>query len=352
MLPRGWQVERQIENDGEADAGTDGSILLRDARHVGVTIAVQAKRVFGPREVAALSGGLLRVVRSLAGYVPVLVVAPWISPRTQGLLAEQDINYLDLTGNARVKLDSPSLYIRTVGLARNPQPAPRGAATLRGPRAARLMRLLIDVRPPYGVGEIAAATGLAQGYVSRLLDALDREALIERAQRGRVSDVDVAGVLRRWAESYDVLRTNAAATFLAPRGAADALSRIAGLADRESVAISGSFAAVRLAPVAAPALLLAYCRQIEKVADALGLLPAEEGTNVALLVSFDPVVWERTIEDGGTLYVAPSQAAADCLTGTGRMPAEGEALIEWMAANEPDWRLSSLEDLARSRASA
>ena len=30
-------------------------------------------------------------------------------------------------------------------------------------------------------------------------------------------------------------------------------------------------------------------------------------------------------------YVAPSQAVVDCLTGTGRMPAEGEAVLEWMA---------------------
>lgn len=358
MVPRGWHVERPNKAGSPAESGTpgtamDGSIELRDARGVGVTIAVEAKRSFGPREVAMLSGGLLRVLRSLASYVPVLVVAPWISPRTQELLAEQEINYLDLTGNASLKLDNPALYVRTVGLARNPQPVQRGAARLRGPKAARLMRLLLDVRPPYGVGEVATATGLAQGYVSRLLDALDREALIERARRGRVQDVDVAGVLRRWAESYDVLNTNAATMFLAPRGAADALSRMVDLPQRESIAVTGSFAAARLAAVAAPALLIAYCREVDAVAQALGLLPADEGANVALLRPFDPVVWERTVEDGvGTRFVAPSQVAVDCLTGTGRMPAEGEAAIEWMAANDSAWRLGSLEELAGPRAGA
>jgi len=42
-------------------------------------------------------------------------------------------------------------------------------------------------------------------------------------------------------------------------------------------------------------------------------------------------------------YVADSQVAADCLTGTGRMPAEGQALLEWMLANESRWRIDNLD---------
>ena len=32
------------------------------------------------------------------------------------------------------------------------------------------------------------------------------------------------------------------------------------------------------------------------------------------------------------------------LTGNGRMPSEGEALLNWMLANEQEWRLNSLAD--------
>jgi hypothetical protein len=165
-----------------------------------------------------------------------------------------------------------------------------------------------------------------------------------------VEDADVAGLLRRWAESYDALKTNDAFTFLAPRGASDALSRLSGLPTPISVAVTGSFAAVRVAPVAAPALLIAYSNEIETIANELGLLPADEGANVVLLRPFDPVVWKRTREDAGIRYVAPSQATVDCLTGTGRMPAEGEALIAWMAENVASWRLPSLDDLRSSQA--
>jgi hypothetical protein len=136
-----------------------------------------------PRDVERLLPGLARSLRALAGFVPLLVVAPWLSQRTQALLASENINFLDLTGNALVKLDNPAVFIQSVGAARNPAPAARGRATIRGAKAARLVRLLADVRPPYGVSELAAAADLTAGYVSRLLDALDRDALIERGRR-------------------------------------------------------------------------------------------------------------------------------------------------------------------------
>jgi hypothetical protein len=356
MLPASWTVERSnragvAANSDEGRSLSDGAIDLRDPRGTYVTLAVEAKRSFDPRAVEQLSGGLSSVIRSLASNIPILAVSPWMSARSRELLAKDGINYIDLTGNALLKLENPALYISAVGAARNPQPMPRGQARVRGPKAARLIRLLIDVRPPYGVSEIADVTGLTQGYVSRLLDALDQDALVERTRRGRVQDADMPGLLRRWAESYDVLKSNDASTFLAPRGARDALSQVAQLSG-PSVAVTGSFAAVRLAPVAAPALLIGYCNEIEALANTLGLLPADEGANVVLLRAFDPVVWERGTEDAGLRYVAPSQAAVDCLTGTGRMPAEGEALIAWMSENEPRWRLPSIADLHFSQADA
>ncbi|MCA1689823.1 MAG: hypothetical protein LC720_05100 [Actinobacteria bacterium] len=257
------------------------------------------------------------------------------------LLAAEKVNYIDLTGNALVRLDNPALYITTAGSARDPSPAPRGKARVRGPKAARLIRTLIDVRPPYGVGELAAATGLGPGYVSRLLDALDDDALVDRSGRGRVEEVELE-LLRRWAETYDLLGTNRAETFLAPRGEQRALAQIPGLPGSAPVAVTGSFAAVRMAPVAAPALLAAYTDDVAALALALKLIPADKGANVALLAPFDPVVFERTDEQEGIRYVAPSQATVDCLTGTGRMPAEGEALLDWMLADESRWRRDSL----------
>lgn len=279
-----------------------------------------------------------------------MVVAPWLSGRTRELLAAEGVSYVDLTGNALLRLDSPALFIETQGAERDPAPPPRPKPRVRGPRAGRLIRTLVDVRPPYGVRELAQGADLAPGYVSRLLDALDDDALVERSKRGRVESVEIAGLLRRWTESYDVFKSNGAATFLAPRGLARTVELLARPAVGAAAAVTGSFAATRLAPVAASRLLVIYSDNIAALAEALEMIPADTAANVALLRPFDPVVWQLRSEQDGVRYVAPSQVAADCLTGNGRMPSEGEAVLAWMLANETQWRLDSLAELAASAA--
>lgn len=346
-LPETWTVERSVQTAparGQSQR-LDDVVSLRAPNGTWTMLAVDARQSLQPREVDQLLPALARSLRALAGDVPLVLVAQWLSPRVRELLAEQQINYVDLTGNALVKLDNPALFIQSAGAVRNPQPSERASAGLRGPRAARLIRLLADVRPPYGVRELALAAQVTPGYVSRLLETLDRDAIVRRERRGRVASVDMPALLRAWAESYDVFKTNAAMPMLAPNGAADALGRLSAVDG--ALALTGSFAAVRLAPVAAPALLLVYCENAESTAKGLGLLPASEGANVVLLEPFDEVVWQRTMLLDGIRCCAPSQIAVDCLTGNGRMPAEGEALVGWMTEDETRWRAPSLSAIAR-----
>ncbi len=346
-LPRGWAAERSSWNvvgpNGREPTTVDPVITLQGANSAA-TFVVEAKPSVSPRDVERLMAGLSRTLRTFAN-VSVIVVTPWLSARTQELLRREEINYVDLTGNAWVRADYPAVFIRTVGATRNPEPAAREVARLRGPKAGRLVRALVDVRPPYGVRELAESIGLTAGYVSRLLDSLNRDALVDRSRKGEVVAVDYPALLRRWVDTYDVLKSNEAWRFVAPEVPRKSLTRLRSFPSPGRVAVTGSFGAGRLAPVAAPALLLAYATDIAATADALDLLPADEGANVILLRPFDEAVWSRLDRDDGISYVAPSQAAADCLTGTGRMPAEGEALLAWMAENEESWRVPSLRDL-------
>ena len=346
-LPPGWAVEssvRQVPSPDPLAAATriDAAVDLRSTNGMFTTIAVEARRSFAPRDAERLLAGLPGTVRGLAPHIPILVIAPWLSASSQALLTRQGISFLDLTGNASIKLDSPTLYLSSQGAARDPAPLPRGQTRGRGPRAARLIRLLVDVAPPFGVIQAAAACQLAPGYVSRLLDALDREGLLDRSRGGGVVRVDIEGLLRRWAQSYQVFRNNVASHFVAPQGPEHALSQLARQEPGSNFVVTGSFAAVQLAPVAAPALLVGYCDDIPRAREAQGLLPSDRGANVILLQPFDPVVFDRTSRQGSITYAAPSQVAVDCLTGNGRMPSEGDALIDWMVQNEAKWRLPGL----------
>lgn len=349
-LPRGWSVEVGDFPLGQDQPQADARINLRGPNGTISTIVVEEKQSISPRDVLGQLAPRLKSARSMGAHLPLLLITPWLSERTQVLLAEADINYLDLTGNALLRIDNPPFFLQTTGAKRNPAPAERPGARLRGAKASRVIRLLIDVRPPYGVLEVAEATGLNRGYVSRLLDALYREGLIERAPRGPVESVDVPALIRRWAESYDTFRTNGTEGFIATAGLERLLGQLAenpGLGAQ--AVITGSFAANRLAPITSPSLLLLYCETPRVLAVDLDLLPAQEGANVMILKPSDPVVFDRTRIEKGLRYAAPSQIAVDCLGGNGRMPAEGEALLEWMAANESSWRLPSLGDPHRER---
>jgi hypothetical protein len=342
-LPENWDIDLDAPEEQDGGARTDGRISLQ-APGNNTWIVVESRSSLSPLEAENLLPRLAQLLRSMSGDVPLLIVAPWLSRRTQNLLIEQGVNYLDQTGNALIKLSYPAVYIESEGSTRNPNPKARGAVRLRGPKAGRLIRALVDVKPPYTLKDLAQATDLAAGYISRTLDALNEEALIRRAPRGPVESVDVPGLLRRWASSYDVFRSNQSAMFIAADGLESMLEAVRTEVGRGAqIVITGSVAAARLAPIASPALLLAYTPEPELLARRLRLLPADEGANVGLLWPYDPIALSRTRWAEGLQLAAPSQVAVDCLTGNGRMPSEGEAVLSWMEGNEMDWRADSLE---------
>lgn len=350
VVPATWKVERSNRTFVTSDSRPkvlDGAIDI-EAQNFRATLIVEAKRSFSPRDVerAFVDPSIVQQLRAMNATVPILVVSDWLSPRTRELLTDQEINYLDLTGNALIRIENPQIFVRTEGSVRAPRTANPGQVRLRGPRAARVLRLLLDVRPPYGVREIATATGVAVSYVSRLLEALDSEALVERSGRGQIDAVDIPRLLRRWADSYNLLKTNDASTFVATKGAAATFDQLRNRAQADQLAVTGSFAAVRFAPISAPTLLVIYAPNPEAFARSLDLLPADQGANIVVLRPYDPVVWDRASVTDGIRYAAVSQVAVDCLTGNGRMPAEGEALMSWMESNEDIWRLHSLAEIA------
>jgi hypothetical protein len=311
------------------------TIAAPDGREA--TVVVEMKRRVDPKLVPIVTEQLMRYQQRLdrpAG----IVVAPFISPRSQMLLTQADVNYADSTGNLRLTLEEPALYIETTGAESDPWAIPREhpLRSLKGPTAGRVVRALCDFRPPYGVDQMAKRSGTSLGSVSRVFAFLDPEGLITREPRGPVTDVKWADLIRRWATDYDFARSNTTRTYLEPRGITGLLDKLT-TADF-SYAITGSLAAAQIAPIAASRLATIYVTDIDRAAQELRLRPAETGGNVVLAEPFDRVVFERTWETDSVTFTALSQVAADLLTGPGRGPAEGEELLRWMQENQDAWR--------------
>jgi len=345
VLSTEWTVKVQRVSTGRGSDDQDDRLVLQGPGGVVTTFLPEVRLTSSPREVQRVTADPLSQRLRAFSSVNLVLISPWLSPRSRELLTESGWSYLDLTGNVRISARNSSVFILIEGARTNPLPSQRGTVSLRGPRSGRLIRFLCDVAPPYGVRDLAAATGLNPGWVSQLLTALDAQALIDRSPRGEVTGTDPTALITRWAQTYDVLRTNKARSFVAPNGARRVLDDLGQRDDVPRWSLTGSFAAVTIAPVAAPSLLVLYTDDVDGLATILNLLPADHGADVALLRPYDPVVWDRPLAGAPCPTVGPSQLAVDCLTGTGRMPAEGDAILRWIRDNEPAWRVPSLGDL-------
>lgn len=341
-LPTNWAVEKQ-PSAGDSEVA-DLVIKTPNASNQAL-ILVEVKSNVSPRDVEALMGGPWRRWRRQLGNQPIMLVAPYIGPRVRELLIEENVSYLDMTGNARISLDYPGVFIETHGATQDPHSA-KTRHSIRGAKAGAVVRALVDTAPPYTAVEIARAAQVNEGYLSRILDTLVDEGLVDRERSGPVTRVDWPAMLRRRAQALDLFRPTGTYRYVARQGAAELLDRLRSRPPSgRQPTVTGSFAAARLARVAPPALLVVYTMTPRDLESELELLSAETGADTVLVRPDNAVVFARAKPDGGIAWAAPSQVALDCLAGAGRMPSEGEALIEWMRQNESEWRCPSIEAL-------
>ena len=327
-LPPGWRVEETTKGH---QRGPDFFAKITAPDRRAASLGIEAPAQLDPHRAL----GLLARLREARVTAP-LIVTRYLSPSVRERLREADVSFMDLTGNVRIVIENPGLYVETSGAEKNPDRRQRPARSLRGAKAGRIIRALIDLRDPPGVRVLAARAGVDAGYVSRVLALLETEALITRGERGRIRQVDWVRLLRRWAREAPLESRGRVVSFLEPRGLSALLERLGKSNLR--YAVTASLAGAKIAPIAPPRLATTYVTDAHAAAEQLGLRAVDSGANVLLVEVTDDGVFERAEVKEGVTYAAPSQVAADLLTSPGRGPAEGEELISWMMQHEEAWR--------------
>lgn len=324
-LPQAWRV-------AEATHAAEGTIVIRAPDSRVAHLAVVSRRRIEPKDI----GGIVPIARPTRSRASVLLVtAPFLSPRTRELLAAAGASYIDSTGNLRLAIERPAIFLQAEGAEKDPAREPRPLVSLKGPAAGRVVRALCDFRPPYGVRELAKRCATAVASVSRVLTLLESDAIVVRGGRDEVTEVDWPALLRRWIKDSDFASSNATMTFLEPRGRQAFVDKLRHYG--RPYAVSGCMAGNLKAPVEPTRLALAYVEDPRAAAEALDLKAADRG-NVLLAAPFDPVVFDRTWSDRGVVYAALSQVAADMLAFPEHDPADAAVLIAWMRKNERLWR--------------
>lgn len=155
------------------DSGYDGkaNFIIGDEPH---HLLVQCKSSGQPRFVRDAMVSLGPEILRASGLTRGLVVAPFISLASRGILADHNMGWLDLAGNARIVF--PRFHLEINKADRDPFATKRKQRSLFFPKSARLLKLLLH-KPhlPWKVTALATQADISVGQVSNV-----RRALIER----------------------------------------------------------------------------------------------------------------------------------------------------------------------------
>lgn len=329
IIPSNWSVELVAPGD-TALRRADAELTVRAPTGVAATVPVEVKRIIEGRDIA--------IIAEAMGNSPGdrIVMARYLSASAREKLTGAGLSWADATGNMRINLPWPGLFIFDRGDDSDPWRGPgRPRGTLKGEPAAKVVRALIDFDRSWTMRDLAATSGASTGATYRVVEFLEEEGLVSR-ETGKVEVRDWESILRRWSADYSFVRSNSTTRWIAPRGIDDVLARA-----RESAidyAVTSTVAAARWASYAPARSVMVYVDSPSEAAEAFGLRQADSGTNVVLAEPAFGVALERTERWDGVRIAAPSQVAVDMLTGPGRNPSEAEELIGWMKRNEPAWR--------------
>jgi hypothetical protein len=166
------------------------------------TLVIEEKRLGQPREIRGAVLQLESFLRQMPGNAPRygVVLAPFISEESARICRDAGMGYADLAGNACLAFDQVFIETHTAG---NPFHEKREVRSLFAPRAARVLRLLLQGPPcSWKVTELAASAKVSLGWVS----AVRRQLLaLEWAEEttGGLRVTKPGTVLDAWAKADD-----------------------------------------------------------------------------------------------------------------------------------------------------
>ncbi|RLB87219.1 MAG: hypothetical protein DRH50_17210 [Deltaproteobacteria bacterium] len=256
----------------------------------------------------------LKEIRKNSGQdvIPLLAV-PFMGESGRQFCDENGIAWLDLSGNAHIK--APGLLIHIQGRPNRFKKAGR-PANLFAPKSSRIARqFLIEPYRSFTQRELSQATGLDEGYTSRIIRRLEQSRLIVREDQGSLRPHDPDQLLDAWHEAYDFSRHHIIKGHIAARSGDELLQRIAGDLHQKGMdhAFTGLAGAWAYTHFAIFRIATFYLKESpgEKILDSLHLRKDDAGANTWLVVPNDEGVFQGSADREGILCVHPVQVYLD-----------------------------------------
>lgn len=336
-LPPSWSLTGSVAPEPGMATRPDMILTLTAPDGRKRRLLIELRQTVQAREVGPITERIARFTTQQTGALGV-VAARYLSPQTRERLVKRGMGYVDATGNLRIQLDDPALFVADRGRDSDPWRGPgRPSGSLRGVPAAKVVRTLTDIPGDWAITELIEVSGASTGATYRVVDVLESEGLVHRSARGVISVPNWADLLRRWGRDYGFVRSNDVSQWIAPRGLDHLRQRISSSHVR--YAVTGTLAAAQWAAYAPARSAMLYVVDSRTAAEEWDLRSADGGANVMLAEPKSEVPFVRTVSTTkGLTLAAPAQVVVDLMTGPGRSPSEAEELLSWMVANEQSWR--------------
>ena len=339
-------IEIDKTSIGNKAAGSKNDALIKLTRKSRTsTFAVEIKKTGEMRDIQNSVNQIKERSEKNKKFEPI-IVQRYLSEPAQRWLREQQISYADATGN--FMLSSPSMNILVMsdsGAKRDPwRLLGRPRSTLKGEPVARIVRSLIENTPPYSLPMISKLSNSSSGVTYRTIDYLDRQNLIElekvftgTRETSKIISVNWLDIIEAWSKEYSFMQSNSVKSYFEPRGIGEIVNNLRKV-NPKSYAVTGSVAASSYEKYAEAKQIRIYAKDVGELVNKLGLREVDSGANVQIAATEYDSVFRGIAQVAGISVVALPQIAVDLLSGPGRNPSEGKAILEWMSANEVSWR--------------
>ncbi|SCW43540.1 Transcriptional regulator, AbiEi antitoxin, Type IV TA system [Pseudomonas sp. NFACC08-1] len=245
--------------------------------------------------------------------VTAIVIAPYLSPAARQACREKGVGYLDLEGNAWISFDGVFIDRQ---VADKPPAEHRELKSLFKPKSAQILRAMLrEPAHAWRVIELSEAASTSLGQVSNV-----RTALLDR-EWGQVTSngfflCDPQALLDAWVEAYEPPSGERKKFYTTLHGSAleNAARSVIGEQSCGRTLFSSFSAAQWLAPYARVGTHYFYADSegLDKLIEALQLVPAAKGENVVITVPRDEGLLLDTVEAApGVLCTSPVQTYLD-----------------------------------------
>jgi len=296
--------------DVKVEAGSEADLRVSAAGHAFV---VEVLGAASPGALAAHASQVAAAARRQGRKAVPLLAVPFMSDAGRRVCEAASIPWFDLSGNAHIV--APGIRIIVDGRP-NRFRGPGRPASIFAPKSARVVRWLLENEGrALTQREIARATDMTDGFVSRIVSRLEHESYVSREPSGALRVKDPALLLDAWRDEYRFDKHVLLQGHVAARSG-DALARFVGDTLAEGSvehAATGLAAAWQMTHFAAFRIATFFLAESpsNELREKLGFREDARGANLWLVLPNDAGVFHGAETRDGLRCVHPVQAYVD-----------------------------------------